>query len=112
MKKLALTLPGSYSINSLSPNFTGSNLGYLVTQALSLTFLIASVLMFFWGIWGVFEYIFGGGDKERLSKARGRITWAIVGFIIVAISFAVSQYVKEFFPPQPVNTINVSTPRP
>jgi len=98
-----LQLPGGYTIPSI-PGVGGSSavktptIGGFLTPLLDVIFLITSVLMFVWMVWGIFQYIFAGGEKEKLAKARSRITWAIVGFCIVLLAFTISQYVKEIFP--------------
>lgn len=56
---------------------------------------LAGFLAFFWFVWGAFQYIFAGGDKEKLARARARITWSIVGFIIVLLSFTLSTFVAR-----------------
>lgn len=105
MTELALTLPGTttkgpqFNISGpvgLKPEF--KDLGSLITQALPVVLYITAFLMIFWLAWGIFQYIFAGGNKESLGKARARITWAIVGFLIVVIAFSISQYVKRIFP--------------
>lgn len=73
-------------------------LGILVTNFLNIAFIIAGFLMFFWLVWGIFQYIYSGGNKEGLQAARQRIMWAIIGFIIVVFAFLISQYTKEIFP--------------
>lgn len=32
------------------------------------------------------QWVFSGGDKETIAKARGRITWAIIGVALLALS--------------------------
>lgn len=99
-----LKLPGGQTITI--PGVGGSStvekatLGGFLSPLLNVVLLIASVLMFVWMVWGIFEYIFAGGDKEKLGKARSRITWAIIGFIIVLLAFTISQYIREIFPPR------------
>ncbi|MDO8638584.1 MAG: hypothetical protein Q7R43_03340 [Candidatus Daviesbacteria bacterium] len=118
MTNLALKIPGfNQPINppeELVKVFPSQSLGEVLTAVFDLILLIAGVLMFYWMIWGIFHYIFAGGDKEGLSKARARITWAIVGFIIIVISFAVQGYVKNIFPPfkgEPKVIMTVTEPK-
>lgn len=114
MRDLALILPGGQAITP-PPGFENSgivDLGSFISTALNLAILVAAVLMFFWMIWGVFQYIYAGGDKENLGKARSRITMAIVGFIIVVIALFISQFARTIIPQrenQPVTP--VSKPR-
>src|SRR3990167_4694958 len=110
MYKLALSLPGGTNIDSPTTSFT--NLGDLFSGLANIAFFIAGFLMLSWFAWGVFEYIFAGGDKAALEKARKRITWAIVGFFITMLAFAISQFAEQIFP-QTLNEIKeVSEPAP
>ncbi|KKR80777.1 MAG: hypothetical protein UU73_C0002G0095 [Candidatus Daviesbacteria bacterium GW2011_GWA1_41_61] len=100
MKQLALQL-GGYDVGKfpgLNDNLRNATLGSALSQVLNIVFVVAGFLMFFWAFWGVFEYIFAGGNKEGLGKARAKITWAIVGFIILSLAFAISQYIEQLFP--------------
>lgn len=111
MKELALSLPGNTTtVDNPTPYH---NLGELTTGGLNLVFYITFFLMFFWMAWGVFQYIFAGGEKESLSKAQKRITWAIVGFIIVMAAFLLYLYFQTLIPqalPKGVTPISVPPP--
>lgn len=87
-----------FDINPVKGNFPSGTLGELISKAFDLVLFIAGVLMFYWIVWGVFHYIFSGGDKNELGKARARITWAIVGFLILLIVFALKEYLQTLFP--------------
>lgn len=106
-KLISLNIPGTggSQVNiPAPPGFKFANdpsqqtLGYVISQFFQVFFYIAGFLLFFWLLWGVFQYIFAGGNKEALGKARQRITWAIFGFIFVAVSFLISQYAETIFP--------------
>ncbi len=104
-----ITLPGGQVIQS-APGFKSgefTDLGSLLSGGLKLAFYLAAFLMVVWMIWGILEYILSAGKKEEIAKARGKIVWAIAGFIIVVMSFAVSQYYQEFFAK---NVIKRNTP--
>lgn len=111
-----LELPGGqklFSPEGLNPNL--NSLGGIISAALDLAILAAAVLMFFWMIWGVFQYIYAGGDKESLGHARKRITMALVGFIITILALAMSQFARTIIPfrDQRIQTISVPpTPTP
>lgn len=77
-----------------------STLGDIISGFFQIAFFLAGFLAFFWFVWGAFQYIFAGGDKEKLGKARSRITWAIVGLIIVALAFTISQFAQQILKPR------------
>lgn len=83
----------------INTNFT--NLGSFINQLLPIIFYLSAFLAFFWLIWGAFQYIVAGGDKENLAKARSRITWAIIGLILVLLAFLVAQFAEQIVTPKP-----------
>jgi hypothetical protein len=87
---------------SLIPGFKFANakLATVVTDALGVIYLICTFLAFFWLVWGAFEYITAGGEKEKLTHARNRIIWAIVGLLILLASFMIAQYTQEILKPR------------
>ena len=100
MNKLALTLPGSSPIPApvgLKTEF--KDLASLLSPLLNIVFYVALFLAFYFLVWGAFAYIMAGGKKEELAKARSRITWAIVGLIIVLLAFSIGKYAGEILKP-------------
>ena len=85
------------------PNFKYSfdtKLGTIITNALDLVIFLAAFLAFFWFVWGAFHYIFSGGNKEQLGKARSRMTWAIVGLILVLLAYLIAIFASEILRPK------------
>lgn len=114
MNKLALKLPGEpvdYEITSPTPQF--NTLGDFLSGLFNIVILTIGVLLISWLSWGIFQYIFASGNKENLAKARARITWALIGFILVLASFALSQYLQTIFEPNLTKEVTpVITPTP
>jgi CHASE2 domain-containing sensor protein len=68
---------GAAGINTLLDNVVG-----IFFAAAGMAFII----MF---VWGAVQMILSGGDKEAVSKARGKITWAIIGIVLMSISYLI-----------------------
>ena len=98
MKLIAQTIPGLKDIfdNRPAPQF--KNLGDILSGLLNIVFYLAVFLAFYFLVWGAFQYILAGGKKEELAKARQRITWALVGLVIVFLAYFIAQYAGEIFP--------------
>lgn len=77
-----------------------STLGTVLSSLFQIAFSLAAFLAFFWFVWGAFQYIFAGGDKEKLGKARSRITWAIIGLVIASTSFLIAQFASAILQPK------------
>jgi hypothetical protein len=80
--------------------FGTSKLGEVISQALIVIYFICTFVAFFWLVWGAFEYITAGGEKEKLAHAKNRIMWAIVGLLIILASFMIAQYTQEILKPR------------
>jgi len=50
------------------------------------------VLLFF--LWGAVEWIFSGGDKEKVASARKRMTHAVIGLFLLSISYLILRVVS------------------
>ena len=92
------TVNGTIGLQKGSSGISASSSpGAIISSVLSEGLIVAGFLMFVWAIIGAFQYILAGGNKENLAKARERITWAIVGFLLVIVSFAISSYIQGVF---------------
>ena len=69
----------------------------LIPSLVGLAFVIGAVIFVFMLITGGVQWIASGGDKTSLEGARGRITNAIVGIIILLSVFALIKVIEGFF---------------
>lgn len=97
----ANSIPTSVGFNAANKNFPTSSttLGSFITELSTVAIYIGAFLMFFWAIWGVFDYLRAEGNKEALAKARKKIIWAISGFVILIMAFFVSSYLQAVLNP-------------
>jgi len=78
-------LDGQGYIETLIPNIAG------------LIFVFGGVAFFFMFIWGAVSWILSGGDKAHIENAKGRITSALVGMVLLLSSFAIVMLIENFF---------------
>jgi hypothetical protein len=108
---LAFTIPGMNIDQPPGFNQSLNSTGAVVGGFLNIAFMIAGFLLLVWLVWGVMQYIFAGGNKEGLARARARITWALVGFVVVVLAFLVSGYAKDVLEPKTdIQVTNVDVP--
>lgn len=69
----------------------------LIPKAIGLLFVFGALAFFFMFLWGAISWILSGGDKAHVENAKGRITSAIVGFILMISTFAVVRLIETFF---------------
>lgn len=103
--------PGGLNAGFANGPEAGGGLAFFVFTAIQIALYIGGVLMVVWMAWGIFQYIIAGGNKDRLAQARKRIIFAIVGFTIIAIVFAVQGFLKQSLNPQTVPVTTVDKPQ-
>lgn len=64
---------------------------------IGLAFVIGALVFFFIMIIGAIQWITSGGDKTALEGARGKVTSAIVGVVILLSLFALLKIIEDFF---------------
>ncbi len=88
--------------------FSGASAGDVISGLFTVGYTIVGFLAFFWFVWGAFQYILAKGDKEQLARARARIIWAIIGLVLFALAYSLTQFAQDIFPsktPSPISLI-------
>lgn len=79
--------------NAIKPTSTNGDvlslMGAVIARGFMIALGIAGLLLLMYLIWGGIDWIVSEGDKEKLSKAQHKITNAIIGIIVVAISLTI-----------------------
>ena len=70
------------------------NLGALLSTVLNFILGVGAFLMFLFLVIGGLRYIFSGGDEKAIAAAKGQITVAIVGFLIIFLSFVIIRIIE------------------
>src|SRR3970282_392317 len=81
--------------------------GQVIGAAIVLILIIAAIVFFFMLIIGGVRWITSGGDKAQTEAARGQITAALVGLVIVFAAWAIINLVNIFFG---VNILQLNIP--
>ena len=97
---LSLLVRPAYALTVNIPQPAGTeglgDIGNLISQGIGAAIIIAAVLALIYLVWGGISWITSGGDKTALEGARGRITNAIVGLIVVVAAYAIFKLVVSF----------------
>ena len=105
--KIAFAAPSPIVIKEPEEGY--KDLGAFVNNVLTLAFGIALLVVLVMLIWGAFEWITSGGDKEAVGKARGRIINALIGLAVLAIAFALARVGAGFVG---IDILNITIPGP
>lgn len=99
MDYLALTFPGGGQVKPPSVIKEGGlgYLGILLSNAITIFMVVGLIFVSVYLIWGGIQWITSQGDKQKLTAARGKITWAIIGFIVLLLSVAIVNAIGYIF---------------
>lgn len=83
--------------------FTGPDgtitLGSIITVLLKYLYPIAGFILFVYIIIAGFQWLSSAGDPKKIESARQRLTYAILGFILLIASPWVARIVQLIFSP-------------
>lgn len=69
--------------------------GNLIASALQIVSIIAVLAVLIFLVWGAFDWITSGGDKEKIAGARKKMTNAIIGLFLLALSAFIATLAGE-----------------
>lgn len=85
-------LPGATADSVANPN---AGFGQLITQILNITLTIAVVAVLLYLVWGGIEWITAGGESGKTSKARDKMTQAVIGLVVLIAVVAIMMFVQQ-----------------
>ena len=85
---LAYTIDSPTSFNTFGEVFT-----VLIKNA----HIAAGLLMFFYLIFGGFKYLTAGGDEKAVTAAKTTLTNAVIGMVIVFVSYWIIWIIQIVF---------------
>lgn len=79
--------------------FTGekATIGAIINDLVPYIFALAGLLLLFILILGGFELMTSAGDPKKMEAAKGKITNAIIGFIIIFAAYWLVQILEVIF---------------
>ena len=87
-------IPGTkFPVSGANP----ANLGTIVNEFLKYLFPAAGLLLFFFLVIGGLSFLTSGGDPKAMEKAKGKITNALVGFLIIFVAYWLVQLLEYIF---------------
>ena len=96
--RLALNFGGE-TINAPNgiPNGNLGSLQDILANAIVLFIIAGSFLLVIYIVWAGIQWITSSGDKAKLAAARGRLTWAIIGLVVIFSSFFIINAIGYLF---------------
>lgn len=92
------------AIGNLNNNSGVSFIQQLIPSLIGLAFVAGALLFFFMLVLAAIQWIGSGGDKAAVEGARGKLTQALVGIIVLFSAFAIIKVIETFFN---INILNI-----
>ncbi|HEV2339722.1 MAG TPA: hypothetical protein VGT05_03055 [Patescibacteria group bacterium] len=89
------TCPTGGGFNALC--FQASQLGHVVGTAITFVFVITGIIALFYLVWGGIKWLMSGGDEKAVETAQHHIVAAIIGLVIIFLSYLVVNVALQFF---------------
>jgi hypothetical protein len=85
-------------------------LGVIIARIINFLLGIVGAIAIIMIVVGGFRYIVAGGDMKATQSAKGTITFAVVGLVIVLLSVAVVNFIGSLLGVNNLNFIQVGLP--
>jgi len=96
LRQAAFGTGGSASAGKINLS-DDTNLGGIISALLPYTYYFAGLLLFIYLLWGGLGYLTSAGNPDKTKSAQGKITTALIGFVIVFTSWWLIQLVEVVF---------------
>ena len=91
------TKSGPINIFDLLKGKEGGSITTIFSALLPYLYLIAGLLLFSAIIIAGFQLLFSGGDPKKTGQAKGCLTNAVIGFLIIFVSWWLIQIIQIIF---------------
>jgi len=88
-----INLPDSPTSNFTATGLLGQIVSSILPAILGIAGFIAVIMIIISGI----QFMTSSGNPEAAAAARGRLTFALVGFALIVLSFLILQLVDQLF---------------
>lgn len=68
----------------------------LIANTIKAVTALGALALFMMLLVGGFNFLFSGGDQKKLELARGTVTQAIVGIVIMALAYVIIRTIQVF----------------
>lgn len=106
-----IAVPGAVHAQNLVPEELSHNSDIIaiIRAIIRFIMIIAFILAFIFLLIGGIRWITAGGDEKGVAAARGMITSALIGLVIVLVAYAIIRLVETFFG-VPIISTNLEVP--
>ncbi|MBI5122863.1 hypothetical protein HZA75_03310 [Candidatus Roizmanbacteria bacterium] len=97
MKEIAINLGGQDFNPTFAPRGGLPEMQIFIRNSLMIFLVFGAFFIVIYIILAGIQWIMSGGDKNKLAAARAKLTWAIIGFIVILSSFFIINGIGYLF---------------
>ncbi|MFA9289003.1 MAG: hypothetical protein ACEQSA_03940 [Weeksellaceae bacterium] len=71
-----------------------AGLSMLLTFGIRMFLIVGMIAVLFYLLWGAFDWITAGGDKDKIDSARSKMTNSVLGIILMVIALGIFSVVS------------------
>lgn len=87
------TITAPSPIQGLVEQGGAGGISTVLRNSIVLIYQVAIVLFLFMVIFSALQWIISGGEKEKVAAARGRLTSAVIGLVILGLAWVIANFV-------------------
>ena len=84
---------------------TDVTIGQIITNILPYVFWITGILLLVYLLMGGLQLMFAAGDPKKVQGAWGKITNAVIGFVIIFVAYWVTKLIGQVFNIDAIKTL-------
>ena len=84
---------------------TNVTIGKIISDILPYIFWITGILLLVYLLMGGFQLMFAAGDPKKVQGAWGKITNAVIGFVIIFVAYWVTKLIGQVFNIDAIKTL-------
>ncbi|MGA2967756.1 MAG: hypothetical protein ABSD69_01105 [Candidatus Levyibacteriota bacterium] len=88
---------------------TSGDFGTVIGTAIQLIFVVAVIVALLYLIYGGFRWLVSSGDKAQVAAAREHLVAAIIGLVIIFLSYFILNLLLGFFNVGSLSSLTIPT---
>lgn len=82
-------------LSIINIGFGSAGINQVLNVILQIIYIFGGIIFLFMIVISAVQWIVSGGDKEAVGKARARITYAIIGIVVLSLAFVIAKLVGD-----------------
>lgn len=79
----------------------------IIVNVVAIFFTIGGLGVVVYFVWGAVDWILSGGDKEKISNARKKMTNAIIGLVLLSMSYVIINLIGQIVQFNPLGALQI-----